>query len=95
MIEFIQRGDYWFQIDPEQPFIRFLGGGAPSAKLGPVPDPIPTQQEIDVQALEKGEAERRRIQSQSGRASTILTESTLGTATAGKSPILGVVGGAV
>ena len=91
----IYRNDYWFQIDPERPFIRFLGGGGKKADLSPIkePDPIPTPEEIDIQALEKGEAERRRIRARRGRAGTILTEATLGTTTTAKSPILGVVGG--
>ena len=95
MIEFVRRGDCVFQVDTEYSFRRFLGGGTPSTNLPPVPDPAPTPQEIDIQALEKGEAERRRLRAQQGRASTILTESALGTTAAGKSPILGVVGGTV
>lgn len=70
------------------------GGGKAAAALPPLPDPIPTPEEIDIQALEKGEAERRKIRSRRGRASTILTEATLGTTAIAKSPILGVVGGA-
>ena len=91
----IHRNGYWFQIDPERPFARFLGGGAKKVKLPPVADPIPTPEEIDIQALQKGEAERRKIRSRRGRAGTILTtaESPLGTTAAAKSPILGVVGG--
>lgn len=66
------------------------GGGKPkAAKLPPVPDPIPMPEDINIQAMEKGEAERRRIRSRRGRAATILTETdNLG----GKSPILGIVG---
>ena len=92
MIEVIHRGDYWFQFDPERPFVRFLGGGTSKPKLPPTPDPQPTPEEIDIQAIEKGEAERRRLRAQKGRGGTILTESNLGTTTAGKSPILGVAG---
>ena len=74
------------------------GGGRPRAiKAPPVPEPgpspAPTPEEINIQALEKGEAERKKIKARRGRASTILTEATLGTAAAAKSPILGVVGG--
>ena len=66
------------------------GGGAGKTKLPPLQGPIPTPEEIDVQALEKGEAERRRLRSRRGRGSTILTEATLG-ATQQKSTILGEV----
>ena len=72
----------------------FKGGGGKKVELSPLADPIPTPEEIDLQALEKGEAERRRIRARKGRAGTILTESTLGTTAIAKSPILGVVGGA-
>lgn len=66
------------------------GGGEGRAKLPPLQGPIPTPEEIDTQALEKGEAERRRIRARKGRGSTILTEATLG-ATQQKSTILGEV----
>ncbi len=69
------------------------GGGGKKVDLPPIADPIPTPEEIDVQALQKGEAERRRIRSRRGRGGAILTEAGLGTTSAGKSPILGVVGG--
>ena len=92
MIIKIYRNGYWFQIDPERPFLRFTGGGGKKVDLPPVADPIPTPEDINIQALEKGEAERRRIRSRRGRESTILTESTLGTTAIAKSPILGVVG---
>ena len=82
---------YEFQVDPKRPFARFLGGGGKEVKLPPVSDPIPTPEEIDIEAAKKGEAERRRRRGR-GRAGTILTESTLGATTQAKSPILGVVG---
>lgn len=50
------------------------GAGAAKTKLPPVPSPIPTPEDIDKQALQKGEAERRRLQARRGRRSTILTE---------------------
>lgn len=53
------------------------GGGKP--KLPPVADPIPTPEDIDIQALQKGEAERRRLRGRRGRRSTILSEATLDT----------------
>ncbi len=70
------------------------GGGPKKTTLPPVSSPVPTPEEINIQALEKGEAERRRIRARRGRAGTILTttEGTLGTTVAAKSPILGVVG---
>lgn len=54
------------------------GGGSRKAKLPPVADPIPVPEDIDVQALQKGEAERRRLKRRRGRRSTILTEGALG-----------------
>ena len=69
------------------------GGGTSKAKLPPLPDPIPTPEDVDLQATQAGEAERRRLRRRFGRESTILTESTLGTTTQAKSPILGIVGG--
>ncbi len=54
------------------------GGGTRKTKLPPVADPIPTPEDIDTQALQKGEAERRRLKSRRGRRSTILTEGSLG-----------------
>ena len=88
-MRYIHRNGYDFKIDPERPFLRFLGGGSPKKTvLPPAPDPIPTPEDIDLQAMEKGDAERRRIRARRGRESTILTESNnLG----GKSTILGTV----
>ncbi len=91
MIEKIYRNGYEFQMDRKRPFVRFLGGGG-SAKLPPPPDPVPTPEDIDLQATQAGEAERKRLRSRFGRQGTILTESTLGTTTQAKSPILGTTG---
>ncbi len=93
MIKKIYRNSYWFQYDSKRPFVRFLGGGTKKTKLPPISDPVPTPEDINIQALQKGEAERRRLRPGRGRGGTILTEAKLGTAAATKSPILGVVGG--
>lgn len=76
-----------FQYDFDRPFIRFLGGGAKKVKLPPVADPIPTPEDIDIQALQKGEAVRRRLRARKGRGGTILTE-TLGVVDTQKKTIL-------
>ncbi len=55
-----------------------MTGSGTKAKLPPLADPIPIPEDIDTQALQKGEAERRRLKSRKGRRSTILTEGTLG-----------------
>ena len=68
------------------------GGGVKKAKLPPMPDPTPVPEDIDLAAAKKGEAERRKIRSRFGRASTILDEDNLGTTAQAKSPILGTVG---
>lgn len=70
-----------------------MGGGDKKTKLPPVSDPIPTPEEIETQAIEKGEAKRRQLRARRGRGGTILTEAALGTSEARKSPILGTVGG--
>ncbi len=70
-----------------------MSGGGGKPKLPLLPDPIPSPEDVDIQALEAGEAERRRIRARRGIPSTILTETTLGTTAVAKSPILGVVGG--
>ena len=86
--------DIEYFIRERSPSVKFKGGGGKKVDLPPLADPIPTPEEINLQALKKGEAERRRIQLRRGIAGTILTESTLGTTAIAKSPILGVVGGA-
>ena len=65
-----------FQYDPDRPFVRFLGGGA-KPKLPPVQAPVPTPEDIDIQAQQKGEAVRRRLRARKGRAGTILSEAAL------------------
>lgn len=54
-------------------------GGGKKPTLPPIADPIPTPEDIDIQALEKGEAERRRLKGRRGRRGTILTEAALDT----------------
>ncbi len=54
------------------------GAGAAKQKLPPPDAPIPTPEDISTQAVQRGEAERRRIQARRGRRSTILTEGSLG-----------------
>jgi len=84
---------YWFQYDPDRPYVRFLGGGPSKPKLPPPPDPVPTPEDVELQAMQKGEAERRRLRGLRGRLGTILTEvDTLGATARTKSPILGIVG---
>ena len=55
------------------------GAGTKKPKLPPIADPIPTPEDIDTQAIQKGEAERRRLKGRRGRRSTILTEAALDT----------------
>lgn len=83
-------GDIRLQrYDFGRPFIRFLGGGGGAPKLPPVAAPVPTPEDIDIQALQKGEAVRRRLSARRGRAGTILTESNLGTVDTAQKTILG------
>ncbi len=56
-----------------------MTGGGSKPKLSPVADPIPTPEDISTQALQKGEAIRRKLKSKRGRRGTILTEPTLDT----------------
>ena len=56
-----------------------MTGAGSKPKLPPVADPIPTPEDISTQALQKGEAIRRRLKSRRGRRGTILTEPTLDT----------------
>ena len=66
------------------------GGGTPKAKIAPLPAPVPSPQEIDVEAMRKGEDLRRKLKARGGRRGTILTEpGTLGEPLLQKSTILG------
>ncbi len=55
-----------------------MTGSGSKPKLPPVAPPVPIPQDIDVQAMQAGEAERRRLKARRGRRSTILTEGSLG-----------------
>ena len=57
-------------------------------KAATPPSPIPTPESINLQAMRKGEAERRRRSQRRGRASTILTEIS-GAPLGGRRTILG------
>ena len=54
-------------------FNRFGGGGG-KPKIPPAPAPAPTPESVSQEALQKGEAERKRLAGQRGRRSTILTD---------------------
>ena len=55
-----------------------MTGGGGKTKLPPVADPVPTPEDISTQAIQKGEAVRRKLKARRGRRSTILTEGSLG-----------------
>ena len=55
-----------------------MTGGGSKTKLPPVADPVPTPEDINTQAIQKGEAVRRKLKARRGRRSTILTEGSLG-----------------
>ncbi len=54
-----------------------MGPGS-KTKLPPVADPVPIPEDINTQAIQKGEAVRRKLKARRGRRSTILTEGSLG-----------------
>ncbi|MCK5017529.1 MAG: hypothetical protein KAS32_10720 [Candidatus Peribacteraceae bacterium] len=66
-----------------------MSGGGKTPKLPPAPDPIPTPEDIDIEATRKAEDVRKKLRSRAGRAGTILTESTLGIPDVEKETILG------
>ncbi len=55
-----------------------MTGGGSKTKLPPVADPVPIPEDINTQAIQKGEAVRRKLKARRGRRSTILTEGSLG-----------------
>lgn len=68
-----------------------MAGGGSKPKIAPLPDPIPTPEDISVEAQKKGEDRRRQLRAQAGRRGTILTD-TLGTPNDQRSTILGRTG---
>jgi len=65
------------------------GSGSSRPKLPPVAAPIPTPEDIDVQAMRKGEDLRKKLRARAGRRGTILTEGTLGEPLLQKQTLLG------
>ncbi len=55
-----------------------MTGSGSKTKLPPLASPVPTPEDVDTQALQGGEAERRRLKARRGRRSLILTEGSLG-----------------
>ena len=53
-----------------------MSGGGRKPTLPPIAAPIPTPEELNIEALQKGEAIRRRLRARKGRRGTILTEIT-------------------
>ncbi len=74
-------------------FNRYLGGGS-KPKLPPIPDPVPTPQDIDIQATERAEDLRRKLKAKKGRRGTILTqEQDVGVLGAGDEQKKSILGG--
>lgn len=65
------------------------GGGGKKPSIPPLPAPIPTPEEIDIEAQRKGEDLRRKLRARAGRRGTILTEGTLGEPILQKQTVLG------
>lgn len=80
--------DYNFRHDT---YVRYIGGGK-KPEIAPLPSPVPTPEEIDVEAQRKGDALRRKLAARKGRRGTIITEGTLGEPIGRASTILGQVG---
>ena len=55
-----------------------MTGGGSKTKIPPIADPVPVPEDINTQAIQKGEAVRRKLKARRGRRSTILTEGSLG-----------------
>jgi hypothetical protein len=76
MIQEIEYNGYIFQIDPEQPRMRFKGGGSVKA---PKPQAAtPTPQGVDPEVEQKAKDKRRQRINAAGRAGTILTDTSQG-----------------
>ena len=54
-----------------------MSGGGSKPKLPPAPAPAPTPESVSQEAMQKGEAERKRLSAKRGRRSTILTDPAL------------------
>ena len=67
----------------------YIGGGSQSAKMPPIPDPIPTVASLDIETQRKSEDIRKKLMARAGRAGTILTEGSLGMADISKQILLG------
>lgn len=68
-----------------------MSGGGSSKRIAPLaaPAPIPTPEDVDIEAQRKGEDLRRKLRAKAGRGGTIITEPTLGEPAVAKSTILG------
>ncbi len=74
----IYRNGYVFQVDPQQPFVRFkeiFTGAAKKKAPAPTPTaPAPTPQAVDEEATAKERDKRRQRIAAAGRGGTILTQ---------------------
>ena len=76
MIEKVYYNGYEFQIDYEQPRMRFKGKSSP--KPPPAPAATPTPQGVDPEVEQKAKDKRRQRINAAGRAGTILTDTSQG-----------------
>jgi len=66
-----------------------MTGGGSKYKAPPLQAPIPTPEDIDIEAQRKSEDVRRKLRARAGRRGTILTEETLGEPLLQKQTLLG------